>query len=623
MSLSFRPRFPNLGWRRLRRAAKVFLPYARGCERVMLAALLCGAGATVLQILKPWPIKVLFDGVLMPRTAPGGSGWLPSVQEIPAGTLVTGVALALLIIAALWGLASYGQAFLTASAGQRVVHTMRRRAYSHLIRLSLLFHQDRSRGDLVMRLTGDINVMRDALVDSMLWGVAEVLLLAAMAAVMLAMDWRLAVVSLALLPLLVFTTFRYSGQIREAARRQRRNEGRVAAIVSESLDGIHVIQAFGREQHQDERFKASSRTSLKAGLKTTRLEASMSRHVELVLAGGVAAVLWYGVRRVLAGALTPGDLLVFVSYVHATYRPVRRLSRIAARLSKAVVCAERVRDVLEQEPGVSDRRRAKEAARLEGRIRFDGVTFAYGAHGPALEDVRLEISPGERVAVVGPSGAGKSTLLALLLRLHDPDSGRILADGIDIRKYRLQSYRDRIAVVLQHALLFGGSIAENIAFGRPEASPEAVEEAARLANAHEFITRLPDGYETRVAESGASLSGGERQRIAIARAFVRDAPILLLDEPLVGLDPSAEAEVTDALERLMRRRTTLVVAHKLASVCGADRIVVLDKGRIVEQGRHLELLRSGGWYAEQWERQGGKEDRVDGALEPLAGGRSS
>jgi ABC-type multidrug transport system fused ATPase/permease subunit len=603
MSMVFTKRFSDLKWSRLRRSVGLLLPYLHGQKRLMTAAFLCGTGAMLMQVLRPWPIKILFDAVLIPSSAVAGTGWLERLRGIPTDTLVASVAASLLVIAGLWGLLSYGQAFLTASAGQKVVHFLRRRVYAHLTRLSLKFHRKRQRGDLLMRMTGDINVLRDGLVDSLLRGLAELLLLAIMASIMLVMDWRLALLSLALLPLLVLTMFRFSGEIRNAARRQRRNEGRMASMVSETLEGIVVIQAFGHEGHQDERFKGTSRMSLKAGLKTTRLEASMARSVEILLAAGLASVLWYGVHRVLAGALTPGDLLVFTSYVHSTYRPLRRLGRISSRLSKATVCAERLGEVLREEPEVRDLPGAKRARDIKGRIEARGVTFAYPGEEDCLKSVSFEIEPGQFVGLVGPSGAGKSTLMALLLRLYDPEEGRITIDGRDLRRYRVQSVRDQMAVVLQEPILFGGTIRENIEFGKLGATSDEVEQAARLANAHDFIEKFPDGYDSKVAEMGANLSGGQRQRITIARAFIRDAPILLLDEPTFGLDASAEAEVTEALERLMRGRTTIVVAHRLASLGNADRILVMKRGRIRECGTHDELVEADDWYSRNWKMQ--------------------
>jgi ABC-type multidrug transport system fused ATPase/permease subunit len=603
MDLRIRPREKTLRWKRLKGAVRLFVPYLRENWRTMGLALSCGIGATLTQLLKPWPIKILFDGVLLPPSRDLAPGWLQRLQHVPIGTIVALTCGGLLLVSILWGLFSYGQTYLTARAGQAVVFSLRRRVYAHLQHLSLTFHQKRQRGDLLMRLTGDINVLRDMLVDALLRGTSALLLLTTMTLVLFLMDWRLSLVVLGLLPLLALTTLRFSVRIREAARRQRKNEGRVAALVQETLSGISFIQASGSQKYLQKQFDRSNRQSHKAGLRTTRLEASQSRVVEVLLAAGTAAVLWYGVHRVISGAVTPGDLLVFIAYVHSAFRPMRHLARTTTRLSKAVVCAERVTELLRTVPEVRDLPGAKSARRVEGRIEFRNVAFHYEEKRRALRGIDFEIEPGKVLGIVGPSGAGKSTVMALLLRLYEPDSGKILVDGRELRRFRIQSMRERIAVVLQESILFGSTVSENIAFGKRDATDEEIERAARLANAHEFIRRLPEGYETAVAEAGASLSGGQRQRLAIARAFLRDAPILLLDEPTFGIDPASEATIVEALSDLMRGRTTIMIAHRLATIRDAHRILVLDRGKVIESGSHEELVAANGWYAEAWTLQ--------------------
>ena len=603
MKLRIRPREKTLRWKRLKRPVRLFVPYLRENWRTMGLALSCGIGATLTQLLKPWPIKILFDGVLLPPSRELAPGWLQRIQQVPIGTTVALTCVGLLLVSILWGLFSYGQTYLTARAGQAVVFSLRRRVYAHLQHLSLTFHQSRQRGDLLMRLTGDINVLRDMLVDALLRGTSALLLLTTMTLVLFLMDWRLSLVVLGLLPLLALTTLRFSVRIREAARRQRRNEGRVAALVQETLSGISFIQASGSQKYLQRRFDRSNRQSHKAGLRATRLEASQSRVVEVLLAAGTAAVLWYGVHRVISGAVTPGDLLVFISYVHSAFRPMRHLARTTTRLSKAVVCAERVTELLQTVPEVRDLPGAKSARRIQGRIEFRNVAFQYEEKRRALCGIDFKVEPGKVLGIVGPSGAGKSTVMALLLRLYETDSGKILVDGRELSRYRIQSLRERIAVVLQESILFGSTVSENIAFGKRDATDEEIERAARLANAHEFIRRLPEGYETAVAEAGASLSGGQRQRLAIARAFLRDAPILLLDEPTFGIDPTSEASIVEALSDLMRGRTTIMIAHRLAAIRNVDRILVLDRGKVIESGSHEELLAANGWYAGAWALQ--------------------
>ncbi len=596
-----RLRINDLNPAKLSRAWSYFARHLEASAPWLAGALGCGAGAVAMQLLRPWPMKVIFDGVLLPSDTLL-ERW-PLLGELSTSTILLLACGALLTISLLWGTFSFGQSLLTARAGQTVVYELRERVHSHLQRLSLNYLRRRRKGDLLMRLTGDINLLRDMLVNSAMQGVASTLLLVAMLSVLLWMDWQLALVVLALLPVLVITTFRFSSRIRSAAKRQRRHEGRVAAILDETLSDLPVIQSFGQERLREKRLGRVNQRGLRAGLRTTRLEASMSRTIEVLLAAGTAAVLWFGVVRVQAGALTPGDLLVFVSYVATSFKPVRRLSRVSSRMAKATVCASRVKEILREKPEVRNLPGAKRARRIEGRIELRKVSFAYPGRRRTLHRIHLDIEPGSTVALVGPSGSGKSTLLSLLLRLYDPKAGKIRIDGRDLRRYQIETIRHQFGVVLQEPFLFGDSIRENIAFGRPHASEHEIARAVRHARVDRFAARLPNGIDTPIAEAGANLSAGQRQRIAIARAMVRDSPILLLDEPTTGLDATSEAEVLAAIEKLTRGKTTVIVAHKLATVQHADRIAVLRKGRIVEQGTHESLLEADGWYRRNWRRQ--------------------
>ena len=602
MKIDLKHRHAALRWKRVKRALRLFRRPLRENSATMVAALSCGIGVAVMELARPWPIKAIFDGLLIPQ-AGDNTGWLSAFRDLPTGTAVTVVCAAVLVIAVLWGLLSYGQTYLTARAGQSLVFSLRRRTFTHLQGLSLAYHRSQRRGDLLMRLMGDINVLRDLLVNSLLRGVSAMLLLVMMTVVLFLIDWHLSLIVLAILPLLALTTFRFSIKVREATRRQRQSEGRVGALAQEALSGISYLQASGTQQHVNKRFAKSNRSSEKAGLRTTRLEAAQARIVEVLLAGGTAAVLGYGVHRVIGGHITPGDLLIFMAYVQSALRPMRHLARTMTRVSKSVVCAERLIEVLEAVPAVQDTPGAKSIKTRESRVKFDNVSFSYEDGTPALRHVSFEVGPGETLAIVGPSGAGKSTLLALLMRLYEPVAGRISLDDRNITKFRVQSLREHISIVLQETVLFGSTVRENIGWGRPDASPEEIESAARSAGADKFIRALPDGYDTPLAEAGASLSGGQRQRLAIARAFLRDAPILVLDEPTFGLDAAAEAQVSDAVARLARGRTTFLVAHRLRLVMGATRIIVLQKGKVTESGTHAELVAAGGWYAAAWSAQ--------------------
>ncbi|RMD84273.1 MAG: ABC transporter ATP-binding protein [Candidatus Dadabacteria bacterium] len=466
-------------------------------------------------------------------------------------------------------------------------------------------------GDLLLRATGDANMMRDMLVDTVVMISKEMLVIVVMVGIMAYMDWRLTMVSLAILPLLAVAMFQMSARLRAAVRKHRSKEGRMAMLIGSMLQGIAVIQVFGREEYEDERFGAYNRQDLKQGLKTVRLEANLERMAELVIAVGTAGVLWFGVRRVLAGVLTPGDLIVFTHYLRGMYKPLRRISWVTVRLSKATIAAERVFAVLHADDRIKVRKDARPAPRFRGRIHFKHVSFSYRPGLRVLEDITFTVKPGQTVAIVGANGAGKSTLCGLLPRLYDPDEGSITIDGEKISHFTLESLREQIAVVMQHPMLFPGTIRENIAYGKLDATEEEIVTAAKRAGIHDFVSSLPAGYDTPVGERGETLSGGQRQKIAIARAVIKDPAILILDEPTAELDATSAALVNRTLREVAAGKTTLRVGHRLSELKDADLIVVLEAGRITQMGTHEQLVRMPGWYRKVYELQGG-------AVPPLA-----
>jgi ATP-binding cassette, subfamily B, bacterial len=587
--------------------------------RALLGAFLCSIAYTAMRLAEPWPLKFIFDSVLAGRPLHTPLPWINRSLE-GERMLILGVSTgAILGLAALRGVFYYHQNVLAGGVGQEVVLTIRRRLFAHLQRLSLRFHAQSSIGDLLTRLTSDINVLRELMVDSLVSLLSESIILVGFLAVMLVMDWRLSLVALLAIPIIFGLLAVYSARLRAATREQRRREGRLASRVQQVLAGIHVVQMFAREADEDERLKSLNQRSLRSGSRTIRLEAELNRAIELALAAATAATLWFGTLQVLSGRLTTGELIVFVAYMQSFYRPLRRISRVAERAGKANSCAERVTDVLEQAPDVRDGRR--QAPKLVGAISLEAVDFSYGPEAPVLRGIDLEVRPGQTVALVGATGAGKSTLLSLVPRLYDPTSGVVRIDGHDVRQFTLKSLRDQISVVPQDGMLFGGDIRENIAYGWPDASDEAVEAAARAAQIHDFITSLPEGYATAIGERGVTLSGGQRQRLALARAIVRDAPIVLLDEPTTGLDAESERLVVAALERLLDGRTAVVIAHRLSTVRDADLILVMAEGRVVERGSHEALLERGGLYRKLYDLQfapqaGPRAGTSDG--EPLA-----
>jgi ABC-type multidrug transport system fused ATPase/permease subunit len=604
MPLKKNPFFKGLSWKR---GARLFHYFRADLYRVrweLILALICTLGTTLAVVARPWPIKIVFDYALIPMHDPRWALPFDLLKGYSAMGVVTWSCALLLGIALLWGLFSYQQRYLIASAGQRLIFMVRRRLFAHLQRLSLSVHNAHKTGDLVLRATGDANMLRDMLVDSTLIILSDFIVLFAMVGVMLYLDWRLTTVSLAVLPLMTLTAFRFSHGIREAVRKQRQRDGRMASILSEVLHGIMLVQAFGRERHEDERFAGFNRRNLRSGLRAVRLEAGLDRTVEILVATGTAGVIWFGVRRVLQGYITPGDLLVFTGYLASMYRPLRRMARLTARLSKATVCGERIYDILAVKERVKQKKSAYPAPAFKGHVSFQDVSFHYRTGRPVLRSVSFDVEPGQLVGLVGANGAGKSTLLALIPRLYDPLEGKVRIDGERIKRFTLDSVREQIGIVLQQPILFGTTIHENIAYGKPDASLDEVIAAAKAADVYEFIASLPDGYETVIAEDGASLSGGQRQKISIARAIIKNPPVLLLDEPTTGLDATSAAEVNATLHRLRQMKTTFRVAHRLEDVATADLILVLRDGQIIERGTHAELVDGGGWYQRVSAHQG-------------------
>jgi ATP-binding cassette subfamily B protein len=473
--------------------------------------------------------------------------------------------------------------------------------FRHLQTLSLAFHHRARGGDLVVRMIGDIGMVQEVAVTAVLPILGNLLVLIGMFSVMLWLDTQLALLAVATLPLLGLATWHRGRRIHAAARQTRKREGAMAATASESMTAIKTIQSMSLDERFTDAFVSHNSASLKEGVKVKRLSAGLERGIDVLVAVATALVLWFGARRVLAQELSPGELLVFLFYLKSAFRPLRDAAKFGARLAKAAAAGERVLEIFETIPAVQDLPDAIVAPPLRGEIRFENVGFAYEGAAPSLCDVDLRIEPGCHVALVGPSGSGKSTLTSLVLRLYDPAQGRVLIDGHDLRALTQTSLRSQISVVLQDTLLFATSVRENIAYGAKGVSEDDIEAAARLANADAFIRALPQGYDTVLGERGSTLSNGQRQRLAIARAAVRDCPILILDEPTAGLDRENELLVTEALRRLAEHRTTLHVTHRSAAARQADRVLFIEHGRIVDDGRHAALMRRNDRYASFWQ----------------------
>jgi len=548
-----------------------------------------------LRILEPWPLKVIFDHVLMP--ASGGRMSLPGLAQIDPAVLLSVAVGGIVAIAGLRAMATYWSTISLAIVGSRVMMQVRDRLYRHLQRLSLGYHHQTRSGDLIVRVSSDVSRLQEILLTAALPLVVSTLTLTGMVIVMVWLDWRLTLLSLVTFPLFWWVATRFSERIRQASYQQRKQEGAVAATAAESLAAIKLVQALSLEDAFADVFAQQNRSSFEESVATKRLAAHLERTVDVLIAIGTALVLWYGARLVMQNALTPGDVLVFMTYLKNAFKPVQNFAKYTGRLAKAAASGDRILNVLEQSPAVHDQPNAQPAPILRGAIQLDNLYFAYEPNHQVLKGINLTVQPGQQIAVVGPSGSGKSTLMSLLLRLYDPTQGQVLIDGKDIRTYTLDSLRPQISVVLQDSLLFAATIRENIAYGIPEVGDREIEAVARLAHAHEFIMALPHGYDTVVGERGATLSGGQRQRLAIARAAIRSTPILILDEPTTGLDQASEQVVVDALRNLAQNRTTFLITHDLSLATQSDLILYLEQGQILAQGTHRELMHQQGAYA--------------------------
>ena len=581
-----------------------FLPLLRPFRKQLWWAVLAMVLDASLTVFRPWPLKVVIDRVLShrPTRVPFLSAWLDNTT-LSRIHILYGACAATLLIALSTGLLTYWYTRTLGIVGQRFVFDLRCRLFAHMQRLSLRFHDTQHRGDLITHLTSDIQAIQDLISNGLIVLGSNAFLLIGMLILMFWLNWQFAFVALAVAPLLFWTVFRYTHRIKAAAREARASTGLLASLAQETLASIRIVQGLAQEEQQNDRFQAHSESSLRSYLEGVRYQARVAPLVDVFAAAGLVLVMWFGATHVIEGHLTTGDMVVFFAYVTNLYSPMKALARLSYVTSKASVGAERIADIMRVRSEVTDHHGAREVSHLKGEIEFRDVSFEYLSGQLVLSRINLRVPPGEKVAIVGATGAGKSTLISLVPRLYDPSSGTVSIDGEDIRNYSVQSLRAQISLVLQDSLLFSGTVRENIAFGRPDASDKEIVAAAVVANAAEFIDVLPDGYETLVAEGGTSLSGGQKQRIAIARAILRGSPILILDEPTSGLDAASERTVIDALERAARGRTTLLIAHRLTTVRLADRIIVLEKGRIVEEGSHQELLSLRGKFAHLYSLQ--------------------
>jgi ATP-binding cassette, subfamily B, bacterial len=589
------------------RVTDLLKPYTKALTFGLLAVI----GEGITNLLGPWPLKIVIDNVLKSRPLPAWLGRLiPAVAGADRLTILKFAAAAALAIAAAEGLCSYIEKYLTTTVGQWVTHDLRLRLYSHIQRLSLGYHDHKQTGDLVSRVTSDIAAIQSFITSGLLGVLINSLTLVGMVAVMFYLNWRFTLIALSVAPPLFAVVYTYTRRIKQASREVRKKEGEIVSVIQEVLSSIRVVKAYAREEYEQSRLEEESLGSVEIALRARGLKARLAPIVEILVAVGTSVVLWFGGRMALAGSLSAGSLVVFILYLNKMYKPMQQLSKMTDAWSNAAVGLERIREVLETDGEVQDLPGARRAPRFHGRIEFDHVNFSYQPNVPVLHDVSFLVDAGQMVALVGPTGAGKTTIASLIPRFYDPSSGSVRIDGVNIRRYRLQSLRRQISLVLQETVLFRAPVWSNIAYGKPGASRADILRAAELANAHEFIEKMPEGYDTLVGERGATLSGGQRQRIAIARAIIRASPILILDEPTTGLDSASEKLVFEALDRLMAGRTSIVIAHRLSTIRRANVIFVVNEGAIVESGTHDDLMKAGGLYAELYALQFGASETV-------------
>jgi ATP-binding cassette, subfamily B, bacterial len=572
-------------------------------RRSLATALLCILGFTLTELLAPWPLKIIFDYVLLDKPLPTSLAWLGGLMAQGKTVAVIVVSLGIVLIAGGRSLFDYFQLYQTSRVGHQMVHILRRELFSHLQGLSLYFHNRARSGELLNRVTNETEVLKDTFAESVMTASSQLLTVVGMFVIMFLLNWKLSLVAMATFPILFYALASVYRRLKVTARKQREREGVIAARLNEVLTSVPLVKAYGRESYEQQRFDAESAITLEQGIEAERLAAVAMRSLELIKAAGLWATVLFGALLALGGEMTPGDVLIFTAYLNDMYKPLRNLAKLSTRYSRAMVGMRRIQEIFETEPEASDDASAVEAPRLKGEIVFERVSFDYENGRKVLDDVSFAIAPGQRVALVGPSGSGKSTVASLLLRFYDPRSGEIRIDGVDIRRYSRESLRREIGVVLQDSILFGASIRENIAYGKPDASPEEVVEAARQAYAHDFIASLPEGYDTIIGERGATLSGGQRQRVCLARAIIKRPSALILDEPTSAVDAESAALIHDALERLQRGKTTLVIAHNFAAMQRFDLILVLKNNRVLEQGTHERLLEQKGRYYRLYQRQ--------------------
>lgn len=576
-------------------------PY-RGTLLLILIAMLV---QTAMSVAGPWPLKIILDNVVgTHKLSPEMTHLLgPLLRGEGKMKIAEAAAIAAVLIALIGAAMSYIANYFTTSVGQWVANDLRIKTYHHLQQLSLQYYDTHETGTLLSTVTADVQTIQGFASSATLGIIVDMFTIVAMLVVMLWLNWDFTLIAVAITPFMLLLVSRFKKTVKKATHQVRKEQSKIVEVVEQGLQSMRVTKAFGRQALAEAQLAEVSRTTVDASLKARRIKAMLSPIVAVTVSLCTAFVLYRGSSLILAGAMTAGGLTVFLSYLSKFFKPVQDLATMTNTIAQAAVGVDRIRAILDADTVIPQRPEARDPQTLKGEIEFKNVAFSYNAEAKVLTDVSFSIKAGQMVGVVGPTGCGKSTIVSLIPRFYDPTGGSVKIDGVDLRDYKFLALRDQIGYVLQETVLFAGSVRDNIAYGREDVAEAQIVEAAKLANADEFIQRMPHGYDTLVGERGDTLSGGQRQRIGIARAIVRNNPILILDEPTAALDTESEQLVMEALERLMKGRTVITIAHRLSTIRNADKIVVLKGGVVAEEGSHDELLARNGVYAELYKIQ--------------------
>lgn len=587
-------------------------PYRKWLLLIFLAMLM----ETVMSLAAPWPLKIILDSVVGHRPLPH---WLDWMNHTAFGENKMGLAavsaIGVVLIAVIGAVAGYIDNYFTESVAQYVANDLRLRAYHHMQRLSLKYYDTHKVGNMLSTITSDVSTIQGFASSSLLSMLVDAMTILGILGLMFYLNWDFALIAVAVTPFLLIFVARFKVAVKKATREVRSRQSEMVSVLQQGLESVRSVKAFGRQDLEQAHLQDVSVETVQASLKARRVKSMLSPVIGITVSLCTAFVLWRGAHLALAGVMTVGALTVFLSYLTKFFKPVQDLAKMTSSIAQASVALERVRDILDADAIVPQKPDARVPGKLRGDIRFEHVAFAYDKDSPVLQDIHCTIEAGQRIGVCGPTGGGKSTLLSLIPRFYDPTKGRVMIDAVDLTELHLGKLREQIGFVLQDTVLFAGTIRDNIAYGRPGATDEEIKQAAKMANADEFIAKMPHGYDTQVGERGLTLSGGQRQRIGIARAVIRDAPILILDEPTAALDTESEKLVMEALERLMQGRTVITIAHRLSTIRDANKILVLKGGVVAEEGTHEELVARGGIYAELYAIQSGVP--AENATRPL------